>query len=339
MEAWYYSRMNKWQKSVYQAMKQGFEACASVIPVQRLEGEELANIFFHLRLDCPQLFYVDTYKYRFASGADTVELLPVYLFDKKKVAAHRQAVQARLKRLCDPLKGKSEEEKLLTIHDFLCENVRYDKLKKPYSHEIIGPLTQGVGVCEGIAKSVKAMCDELGLWCVIAISEANPAAGIRYRHAWNVIKLGGKYYHLDATFDLSLSGEGVIRRDYVFLSDKQLFRDHQPIIWPMPECPDGDAFWYRRQKLSFTKLEDVEKRARQHAKKAKPFTFHWRGGYLTREVLQQLLVLLDACATEKGRHASVAVNLPQAVLCVSFKEAPAAALEEQTANEGELYEE
>lgn len=28
-------------------------------------------------------------------------------------------------------------EKEQYIHDFLCENVRYDKLKKPYSHEII----------------------------------------------------------------------------------------------------------------------------------------------------------------------------------------------------------
>ena len=36
------------------------------------------------------------------------------------------------------------------------KHVRYDKLKKSYSHEIIGPLGQGVGVCEGIAKSVKS---------------------------------------------------------------------------------------------------------------------------------------------------------------------------------------
>ena len=37
-------------------------------------------------------------------------------------------------------------EVLPKIHDFILEQVRYDKLKKPYSHEILGPLTQGVGV-------------------------------------------------------------------------------------------------------------------------------------------------------------------------------------------------
>ena len=29
-------------------------------------------------------------------------------------------------------------------------------------------LGQGVGVCEGIAKSVKVLCDALGIWCMIA---------------------------------------------------------------------------------------------------------------------------------------------------------------------------
>ena len=33
--------------------------------------------------------------------------------------------------------------------------MKYDKLKKEYSHEIIGALGNGVAVCEGIAKAVK----------------------------------------------------------------------------------------------------------------------------------------------------------------------------------------
>lgn len=55
---------------------------------------------------------------------------------------------------------------------FIVQNVRYDKLKKEYSHEIIGALGNGVAVCEGMAKAVKILCDELGIWCIIALSEA-----------------------------------------------------------------------------------------------------------------------------------------------------------------------
>ena len=57
--------------------------------------------------------------------------------------------------------------------------------------------------------------------------------------------------------------------------------DHVP-------CTDGSHFYYLEKKLSFTKQEEVKKRAAQAAKKKKPFLFHWRGGYLTREILKKL---------------------------------------------------
>lgn len=85
-------------------------------------------------------------------------------------------------------KDLSEWEKEKYIHDFICDNVTYDKLKKAYSHEIIGPLGHGVGVCEGIAKSVKVLCDALGIWCMIAVCGNNPEKGIKYRHTWNICK-------------------------------------------------------------------------------------------------------------------------------------------------------
>ena len=58
--------------------------------------------------------------------------------------------------------------------------------------------------CEGIAKSVKVLCDALGIWCMIAVCGNNPEKGIKYRHTWNIVKIGGTYYHLDATFDNTL---------------------------------------------------------------------------------------------------------------------------------------
>ena len=82
---------------------------------------------------------------------------------------HQKAMKSRVEKLARLAQKLSESEKEKYIHDFICENVKYDKLKKPYSHEIIGPLGQGVGVCEGIAKSVKVLLDALGVWNVSAV--------------------------------------------------------------------------------------------------------------------------------------------------------------------------
>lgn len=212
---------------------------------------------------------------------------------------------ARVEKLIRPAQKLSEWEKEKYVHDFICENIRYDKLKKSYSHEIIGPLGQGVGVCEGIAKAVKVLLDALGVWCVIAICGNNPEAS-------------------------------EIRYDYFNLDDSQIFRDHEPLIAPAPHCGDHEHFYYKEKKLSFTKKEDVYKRSLQAAKKGRVLIFHWRGGYLTKEVLKELLELIRKAGDEKDKTAMVSINWPQAVIRVQYTDMQvqeSVTIEE--ANEGE----
>lgn len=329
-------------------MLEGLKSLAPSFMVPRLEGDELFRVHFLLRLDHPEVFWSSGIKYKYYDNSTSVEVIPEYLFDKKKIQEHQKALTARVEKLARPAAKFSEGEKLQYIHDFICQNVYYDKLKKQYSHEIIGPLGQGVGVCEGIAKSVKILCDALDIWCTIAISEANPEKGIKYRHAWNVLKMGGKYYHLDATFDNSLGkGSGKqaqqvqttaedLRYDYYLLSDRQIFRDHEPVIWKVPECGDADSFYYKQKKVSFTKMEDVQKRSAQAVKKGKTLTFHWRGDYLTRDRLQDILKVIETEALARDKHAKVSVNVPQAVIRAAFSDVmPQEQLIEEDANEGE----
>ena len=70
------------------------------------------------------------------------------------------------------------------------------------------------------------------------------------------------------------------------------FKDHEPLIYKVPACNEGDHFYYKEKKLSFTKLEDVARRCQQAIKKGKVLTFHWRGGYLTKAVMEELLQII-----------------------------------------------
>ena len=335
MEPYYYTKLNKQHQAVYHAMQQCLISLADEWQMPRVSGEALYNIFFQLRLDHPEIFWATGFKYRYYENSGNLIFLPEYLFEKAKIREHQKAMASRVEKLVRPAKSMSELEKEKYVHDFICQNIRYDKLKKSYSHEIIGPLGQGVGVCEGIAKSVKVLLDALGVWNVIAICGNNPEKGIKYRHTWNIVKIGGTYYHLDATFDNSL-GDEEIRYDYFNLDDKNIFRDHEPLIAPAPSCTDGGHFYYKEKKLSFTKVEDVYKRSLQAANKGKTLDFHWRGGYLTKEVLKELLDEIHKAGEERQKKAIVNLNWPQAVLRVRY--ADGAVSEEvhmQEANEGE----
>ncbi len=319
MEPYYYSQMNKQQQRIYQIIKHGLESLADSFEVPRIDGTELSDIYYKMRLDCPQIFYAASFKYTFYPDSKLVKMKPEYMFDKNKIREHQKAMTARVEKLIRVVKDQNEWEKEKYIHDFICENVTYDKLKKQYSHEIIGPLGQGVGVCEGIAKAVKLLCDKLAIPCIVAISHNNPEKNIRYRHAWNVLRINGTWYHLDATFDNTL-GHKEVRYDYFNLDDKSMFKDHEPVVYNIPTCNDGDHFYYKEKKLSFTKQEDVRKRCIQAIKKGKVLTFHWRGGYLTKAVMEELLQIMGETAKEKNRNSIISVNWPQAVLRVRFDE-------------------
>ena len=335
---YYYFRLNKAQQAAYYAMLEGLQSYAASFSVPRLSDKELLEIHFLLRLDHPEIFYSEGITWRYYEQASSVEVVPKYLFDKKKIKMHQQAMTSRVEKLIRPAMNLSEMEKLQYVHDFICSNVTYDKLKKQYSHEIIGTLGQGVGVCEGIAKTVKMLCDALDIWCVIAIGEANREREIKYRHAWNIVRIGGAYYHLDVTFDNSLSREGIIRYDYFLLDDAKFFKDHEPMVWAVPLCSNGDNFYYRQKKLSFTKLEDVQKRAQQAVKKGRPLIFHWRGGGLSKDVFRELMQGIEQEASKKGLHSKVSVNVPQAVFCITFQSNAAGPelIEEHVEADGEV---
>lgn len=332
---YYYNQMNKAQQAAYHAMLTGFTAIAPVFPVVRLDMRELAEIFFRLRLDNPWLFYIESYHCRYAQDADVYQMIPEYMFEKKKIKEHQKALQNRVARLVREASGlKTVEEKELFIHDFICKNVTYDKLKKSYSHEIIGPLQQGVSVCEGIAKTVKLLCDELGIPCIIALCDADPANGVKYRHVWNVLKINKKWYHMDATFDNSLGTPDQIRYDYFNIDDKQIYKDHRRVIYPVPECTDNKQFYYLVNRMSLTKMEDVGKRLQQAIRKKKPvFIFHWRGGYLGRKVFFEIAETAKQAAEEKGKYISMSFNYGQAVIQLRILDELPEEIQEEIAEE------
>lgn len=336
---YYYNMLPREMKQVYYAIYEALSKQQTSFAAPRMADKDFYRIYFMVRLDHPEIFYSTRFSYRFYEHADNMEVIPEYMFTGSKLKSHIQAMDARVRKLARAAEKMNEREKEKYIHDFICDSVTYDKLKKDYSHEIIGPLGNGVGVCEGIAKTVKILCDALGVWCIIALSEANPEKGIKYRHAWNVIKIDGKYYHLDVTFDNSLSKDGVVRYDYFNLPDVQIQRDHERYVYPLPECKDGKSTYYIEKKLSFTKEEDVRKRALQAAKKGKVLVFHWRGGYLTKEKVLEFFDIFKEEGEKKGKFAKVSLNWAQAVFKVYFtdiEESTEVSMEE--ANEGELYD-
>jgi hypothetical protein len=97
---------------------------------------------------------------------------------------------------------------------------------------------------------VKIVLDYLGVECmlitgtVIGTLDKPPEP-----HMWNIVKINGRTYHLDVTFDISQK-TGVKRYDYFNLPDCEIERDHT-ITSNAPRCQTIGRDYYSANSLVF----------------------------------------------------------------------------------------
>ena len=102
----------------------------------------------------------------------------------------------------------TDVEKFLRLYNLLGENVRYDYnelyyVNDIYNHNMYGALAKGKSVCEGIAKTMQELLELVGIPTEMEIGKLNQSF-----HAWNRVKLNGKWYYCDMTNDCSAIQNG-----------------------------------------------------------------------------------------------------------------------------------
>ena len=130
----------------------------------------------------------------------------------------------------------SDYTRALVLHDWLIYNANYDFT---YTHyEAAGVLLYGTGVCDSYARAYLMLCTAAGLECMY-VSGSGYSGGIWDRHGWNLVNLGGSWYHVDCTWDDPGEG-GYERHDYFCVDDETMAIDHR---WNRPgNITDNEGF-------------------------------------------------------------------------------------------------
>ena len=117
------------------------------------------------------------------------------------------------------LSGKTDLEKVTAIYADLCDNVVYDE-NAENCFTAYGALLDGRAVCQGYALAMMRLLNAAGL------EEADVVLGTSsdVNHMWNVVKLDGEYFLLDATWDSDSEEECYA----YFLKGSDDFANHTP---------------------------------------------------------------------------------------------------------------
>ncbi|MBU5220456.1 transglutaminase domain-containing protein [Bacillus albus] len=131
--------------------------------------------------------------------------------------------------------GMDEHEKVKAIHDYVVKHVSYDTSYQAYT--AYEALANRSAVCQGYALLTYELLKEAGIQNHIVTGTGNGQA-----HAWNLVKIENKWYHLDTTFDDPVPDKaGRVTYSYFNMSDEQISKDHK---WDNGKYPKATTNYY-----------------------------------------------------------------------------------------------
>ena len=140
----------------------------------------------------------------------------------------------------------SDYEKELYLHDALIKKVTYtySKLEEQNGYTT---LVEGKGVCAGYAFALQYLLMRAGIQSYYVVGYAGE------NHAWNLAKIDGEWYYVDATWDDPVYNGSddpySPYHSYFNITTAMLQEDHTPsdipYNVPLENCTATDAFYYK----------------------------------------------------------------------------------------------
>ena len=162
------------------------------------------------------------------TGIVAKKYLELEVFDGTNVAAE---ITARIIN-----NSMSSVDKIKAIHDWLVNNTEYDTegyasgniSSDSYTAE--GLFKTGRAVCDGYAKAFQQMAESAGFEVIKVNGIGVNSSGTTETHAWNQVKVDGKWYNIDVTWDDPVTNGEIgfdnLRYKYFLVPDSVIANDH-----------------------------------------------------------------------------------------------------------------
>lgn len=183
------------QDELMERLRTGWDNLSETIDVSDLKipFEDRVEIYTDAIYNNPLYYYVGQSVGFSYIGKYIVEIHPTYdEYDRSVIEETIEQINdARDEILLYVNDNMTDFEKIMAVHDYMVLNYCYDE---SFANHDITIMTTKTGVCMSYTLAFKYLMDTLGIECTYVSSES-------MNHAWNLVKLDGKWYHIDLTWD------------------------------------------------------------------------------------------------------------------------------------------
>lgn len=205
-------------KTTIQSPEKAYEKFKKELTKETDNSSEGDYLYWDIKTEIPKYIYVPVvekgkvnYYYEF----------DIY-YEYYTTRAQKEKVDATVKSLIKKFGFTSDTtnyEKVKTIYDYVCQNVQYaDDISNDIVYTSYSALFDGKAVCQGYAQLIYKMLREVD----VSVRLIPGYAGGEL-HGWNIVKLGGYYYNIDATWDALNYQRGYAYKNFLIGDD---FENH-----------------------------------------------------------------------------------------------------------------
>lgn len=202
--------------------------------ILEVDSSILQRILEVIRIEQFAYFHVSNRKVDFNEQTQNFEVVYDYRFTADEISSMNIASERTAREIINGITPDMDDyDKLKYFHDYLVLNCENDT-ESPYSNTIYGALVKKKALCEGYAKAFSYLCNLAGIENTIVTGQTTVP------HMWNMVKLGGNWYHVDVTWDnpddaLHAEYPDVILYQYFMVTDSVIENNHT--IWVYPAEP------------------------------------------------------------------------------------------------------
>ena len=228
-QEYYFKQLNEEEQRVYRELLKGIRAREKDFYLTLSQDDSIDRCYHAVLKDHPEIFWVHNhekiYKTTYSDG-DYCTFTPGYIYTESEISEIQNAMEAGFQEVSSLIPADaSDYEKVRIVYTYVIDNTQYQASDDDQS--IAGVFWKKEAVCAGYAGAVQYLLERIGVPCIYVDGSTQ---GSTEGHAWNIVKLDGEYYYVDAT-----NGD---QPDFLNGNAAQL-EEHKTIIYdylcPFPE--------------------------------------------------------------------------------------------------------
>lgn len=228
-QEYYFKQLNEEEQRVYRELLKGIRAREKDFYLTLSQDDSIDRCYHAVLKDHPEIFWVHNhekiYKTTYSDSAYCT-FTPGYIYTESEISEIQNAMEAGFQEVSSLIPADaSDYEKVRIVYTYVIDNTQYQASDDDQS--IAGVFWKKEAVCAGYAGAVQYLLERIGVPCIYVDGSTQ---GSTEGHAWNIVKLDGEYYYVDAT-----NGD---QPDFLNGNAAQL-EEHKTIIYdylcPFPE--------------------------------------------------------------------------------------------------------